>query len=205
VEIFTSFRSNDQQIALDGTKPTFTERRRIHTTPDMRNDKVPAASIAVDSPKWPNATQDPPEEVLSEDNATTTSSIPKVNKKIARAKKKGTKRVVKLGGGGSNMMPEPEAAKGDQQHHVHRLQELEDSVQQELKSQRRAASLKSNRRRKPPVPSEPLPTKETSAPSSPTSDAFRRKIEAIRKETGTGWLRVFHEMEVGQKKQNNTN
>ncbi|KAI8881524.1 hypothetical protein K501DRAFT_324464 [Backusella circina FSU 941] len=188
VEIFTSFRSNDQQIALDGTKPTFTERRRIHTTPDMSNDKVPAA---IETPKWPNAAQEPPEEVLSEDNATTASSITK--KKITRAKRKATKRVVKLGGGGasSNMMPEPEAAKQGDQQHVHRLQELEDSVQQELKSQRRAASLKSNRRRKPPVPAEPLPTtKETSAPSSPASDAFRRKIEAIRNETGTGWLRM---------------
>ncbi|GAA5802510.1 hypothetical protein EDC94DRAFT_550737 [Helicostylum pulchrum] len=195
VEIFNLFKKGDQDIELDGTKPTFTEKRRIQTNTDHHN--TPSAAVVEESvhptSKWPNA-------VHSEDPtiAESPTIIPKT--KLARTKTKGNKRIIRLGRvenkNEAPILSDDEETRSGK--YVHRLAELEDAVQQEQVMARRAASVRSRRSKKAAHEDE-SPVESTSESTRRSSDAFRRKIEAMRKEAGVEWLRVLQEMDVVKK------
>ncbi|CAO3688891.1 unnamed protein product [Rhizopus microsporus] len=166
VNIFSMFKKCDLDIELDGSKPTFVEKRRITSEPMIHNSTPPAAVQSCSDHSKENNEH---------------------NTKLARAKSKGNKRMIRLG---QNAIDPPTFASNiEPGKHVHRLAELEDSVQQEVASTatkaRRAASVKSKRSKAP-----------VEDGSKPKTDAFRKKIEAMRKEAGTEWLRVLQEMDI---------
>lgn len=184
------FKSNDLDIELDGTKPSFAERRRIHSS-DTDHHATPTAIVEepATTSKWPTAIH----------NEEAAPAIPKATK-LARAKTKGNKRIIRLGQvenkNEAPILSDDEDNKANK--YVHRLAELEEAVQQEQVVARRAASVRSRRSKK--ASNEDRPTSESTSESTRrSSDAFRRKIEAMRKEAGTEWLRVLQEMDVVKK------
>lgn len=183
-------------IELDGTKPTFAERRRIHVDGD--HHATPSAVVEEPVSKWPSA-------IHHDDKTTTTAAvatpaIPKATK-LARAKTKGNKRIIRLGQvenkNEAPILSDDEESKANK--YVHRLAELEEAVQQEQVVARRAASVRSRRSKKSANEDRPTIESTTSESTRKSSDAFRRKIEAMRKEAGTEWLRVLQEMDVVKK------
>lgn len=222
VDIFNAFKSNDQDIQLDGTKPTYGERRRIHgsnhahhgpSTPNAVVEEHPTSPLAARATtKWPSAINTNND--VGDDHSVTSHStappalIPKA-KKLARAKTKGNKRIIRLGQienkneppiAAAGVLSDDEDNKGTK--YVHRLAELEDAVQEERVMARRAASVRSRRSKKAANEDRPPLVAESASESTRKSnDSFRRRIEAMRKEAGTEWLRVLQEMDV-VKKQN---
>lgn len=193
------FQKTDHEIELDGTKPTFSERRRIHHNTHEPHIATPSAIVEGPSnpSKWPSAVhQDQPASTSHESH-----HIPKATTKLARAKTKGNKRNIRLGRvENKNEAPILSDDEDKSSKYVHRLAELEDAVQQEQVMARRAASVRSRRSKKAAHEDEG-PTESTSDTTRRSSDAFRRKIEAMRKEAGVEWLRVLQEMEVVKKGQ----
>jgi hypothetical protein len=167
-------------IQLDGTKPSFNERRHIQV-PHVQQQKAGtiSAKIAANLIASP-----PPEQPAPEQPAAT---VVDKGKKITRTKPK--KRQIRLGHI-EEPKPIPSAAiQEEDQKHVHRLAELEEAVQQEAVKSRKAGSVRSRKSK----------VEEIQRPTSPASDKFRKKIEAMRKEAGTEWLRVLQEMDVVKK------
>lgn len=226
MDIFNAFKSNDQDIQLDGTKPSYGERRRIHgsnhaqhgpSTPNAVVEERPTSPLAATATttKWPNAVN--PNDDVGYDHTVTSHStapsalIPKT-KKIARAKSKGNKRIIRLGQienkneppiAAAGVLSDDEDNKGTK--YVHRLAELEDAVQEERVMARRAASVRSRRSKKAANEDRPpLIVESTSESTRKSNDNFRRRIEAMRKEAGTEWLRVLQEMDVVRKQNSPT-
>ncbi|KAI8987852.1 hypothetical protein BDF20DRAFT_904750 [Mycotypha africana] len=217
IEIFNVFKKNDLDIQLDGTKPTFAERRRIKTpapSPSASSntaavnivrkpDDVTTTSTATTATKWPT-----PQTTL-EDKSVDSSA--KANK-LVRAKTKNNKRQVRLGQAKTNGIPEAAFANSEEsssnKKHVHRLADLEDAVQYDAKVANKATSVQSRKSKKNTKTAEKssllgssdhasngnLAT--TNGSSTNSSEAFRKRIEAMRKEAGTEWLRVLQEMDV---------
>lgn len=226
---------------MDGTKPSFNERRRIHA-PENQNfnhygPSTPSAAVVdhradtttnnIPPNQWPPAIhheQDGTEDI--NDDVASVKSQPTIvkTKKLAKAKTKGNKRIIKLGGSSQVLNEPPIAAleedKANTSKYVHRLAELEEAVQQEQVIARRAASVRSRRSNKKgskkaaaeaQAAATTAITEEGGENSATTpknekrnSDAFKRKIEAMRREAGTEWLRVLQEMDVVKKSQNAT-
>lgn len=186
MELFSAFKKNDLEIELDGMKPTFNERRRIQVPQETKSATVSAkiASNLISTP--PAATMAPSDTPAVEHDK---------GKKLARAKTRNNKRQIRLGHIEEDK-PIPSAAMQQEEEedkkYVHRLAELEDAVQQEAIKSRRAASVRSRRSKAPVETTSPEPAK-------PASDKFRKRIEAMRKEAGTEWLRVLQEMDVVKK------
>lgn len=210
------FKKCDLDIDLDGTKPTFAERRRIQV-PANNNDKSATISATIATTdtnstavvkKWPT----PQSQQQKEDGESVAShsTAPVVaSKKIARAKTKGNKRQIRLGQAAiEEDIPIPAAAAAaaaeeeNNKKHVHRLADLEEAVQQEQVSARRAASVRSRRSKKGSSAEEKAAATAAALSGESTkksSEAFRKKIEAMRREAGTEWLRVLQEMDVVKK------
>ncbi|RCH83099.1 hypothetical protein CU098_004169 [Rhizopus stolonifer] len=160
VDIFSMFRNNDGGIELDGSKPSYLEKRRILTDPHFKTNSTPLATV---QPRPAN------EEVVHK----------------VKTKTKPNKRVFRFG---QNSIDPPNFATiAEPSKHVHRLAELENSVQQEVSANaRRAPSVRSKRSKAPPLSEE----------NAKSDGKLRKKIEAIKKEAGTEWLRVLQEMDV---------
>ena len=202
---------------MDGSRPTFSEKRHIHGNPEHQGPSTPkAVSEEPKIPKWPSATltqqkllkQQQSHDDSDQNSITSHSTAPAAiqkTKKLARAKTKGNKRVIRLGQSEANKNDPLIGVLSDDEEskkYVHRLAELEEAVQEERVIARRAASVRSRRSKKASSEeSKSLTTESTSETTKQSSDAFRRKIEAMRKEAGTEWLRVLQEMDV-VKKQN---
>lgn len=216
VDIFSVFKKNDLDIELDGTKPSFAERRRIQVPVDGNDKSVTiSATIATTNPdaaikKWP--TPQPQLQQQDGNSITSHSTAPVVaSKKLARTKTKGNKRQIRLGQAAiEEDIPIPAAAAAasmaaeeeNNKKHVHRLADLEEAVQQEQVKSRRAASVRSRRSKKGTSAEEKAAVTAAALSGESTkksSEAFRKKIEAMRKEAGTEWLRVLQEMDVVKK------
>jgi hypothetical protein len=204
---------------LDGTKPSFIERRRIHTTDNHHHGPSTPSAAIVDNnipptitTKWPTAAFHNTEAVDDVANVMSQPTSPTIakTKKLARTKSKGNKRIIKLGGSSQVIKDEPPIAEAEDDKnnvkYVHRLAELEEAVQQEQVLARRAASVRSRRSNKKASKEEKAAaalaaagiesiTDDTES-TKRNSEAFRRKIEAMRREAGTEWLRVLQEMDV---------
>ncbi|KAI8375139.1 hypothetical protein BD560DRAFT_349893 [Blakeslea trispora] len=183
VEIFNQFKKNDIDIELDGTKPNFAERRRI---------SLPANHFSSRNPtQWPSA-------------AVTENQAIVKTKKPARAKSKSNKRQIRLGRPiEDESIPVPEACLSDDEdskRHRHRAVDLEEAVQQEAKNARRAASVRSRRSKKATAAEEKAAAAAANSEEfKKASEAFRKKIETMRKEAGTGWLRRNKQIKCFQK------
>ncbi|CEP15605.1 hypothetical protein [Parasitella parasitica] len=219
VEIFSVFKKVDLDIELDGTKPTFAERRRIQAVSDSKDkSSIISATIATTDPsaaakKWPTPQSQQPQQKDDGESVASQISTPLVtSKKLARAKSKGNKRQIRLGQATiEEDIPIPAAAAAaaaseeeNNKKHVHRLADLEEAVQQEQVRARRAASVRSRRSRKSASAEEKAAATAAAAAltgesTKKSSDAFKKKIQAIRKEAGTEWLRVLQEMDVVKK------
>jgi hypothetical protein len=183
------------------------------------NDKSAtiSATIATTNPdaaikKWPTP-QSQVQLQQQDDNSITSHSTAPVaaSKKLARAKTKGNKRQIRLGQAAiEEDIPIPAAAAAasmsaeeeNNKKHVHRLADLEEAVQQEQVKTRRAASVRSRRSKKGTSAEEKAAATAAALSGESTkksSEAFRRKIEAMRREAGTEWLRVLQEMDVVKK------
>ncbi|KAG2219135.1 hypothetical protein INT45_000507 [Circinella minor] len=226
VDIFTLFKQADAtDIQLDGSGATFSERRRVNTsiiTTD--NYKAPAASVI--TPQWPTAeptaaivAQETKKEGGIESDSTKTEQHRPLSKvKIARAKSKKAKRIIKLGQQEQQVIhddpeqiekkmngekEETEEEDGDRKA-VHRVAELE---QDQLARRASISSSSSKKRRsRSKVRRSRSPSdekKERHRSVSPATENFRRKIESMRREAGTEWLRVLQEMDLGKTKNNN--
>ncbi|OBZ91192.1 hypothetical protein A0J61_00763 [Choanephora cucurbitarum] len=175
VEIFNQFRKDDIDIELDGTKPNFAERRRI---------SLPANHYSAKSPtQWPSA-------------AVIETQAPVKTKKPARAKSKSNKRQIRLGRTIENEnIPVPEACLSDDEEskkHRHRAVDLEESVQQEAKNSRKAASVRSRRSKKATAAEEKAAAQAANSEEfKKASEAFRKKIETMRKEAGTAQIIAY--------------
>lgn len=192
MELFSVFKKSDLDIELDGMKPSFNERRRIQVPQHQQAPTNISAKIAT------NLIPATPPPVPSEEPAAATVVDTKGKKKLARAKTRGNKRQIRLGHIEEDK-PIPSAAiqdEEDDKKHVHRLAELEEAVQQEAIKSRKAASIRSRRSHKSKE------TEDQSPPPMPSNDKFRKKIEAMRREAGTEWLRVLQEMDVVKKESN---
>ncbi|KAI9318800.1 hypothetical protein BX666DRAFT_2026223 [Dichotomocladium elegans] len=186
IQLFTAFKQQDIDIKLDGSTPSFAERRRI-------------------------GARDTPLSVPAGEDARATAAEPA---KITKAK---SKRVVKLGkdsraaaaAAATTAAAEAAAITDDseeqnqdseegQERHLHRAADLEQAA-----ILNRRKSVTSRRRR--------LNRRSTQSPSttddesqrrqrSMSPNSFRRKIESMRQEAGTEWLRVLQEMDLGKAK-----
>lgn len=197
-------------IELDGTKPSFAERRRIHIDDHNTNTPTVSATIAADTvtPKWPTPIAQQSQQNNQEDTpvVASASSSPALvkSKKLARAKSKSNKRQIRLGQVIEDIpIPAAAAAMAEQEQdkkHMHRLADLEEAVQQEQVTARRAASVRSRRSKRGSAAEEKLLAAAMvgDIPSN-SSEEFRKKIEAMRREAGTEWLRVLQEMDVVKK------
>ncbi|KAI9473899.1 MAG: hypothetical protein EXX96DRAFT_322695 [Benjaminiella poitrasii] len=247
VDIFTLFKRNNLNIELDGTGPSFAERRRIQVPINKKESDTPIASATIatevipsstllssstsssskNKNEWPTAVvdngpideQQQKEEVEEEVEEATSIATTKHNnnnkdtsykKKIARAKSKNSKRQIRLGQIKEDNIPLPTAAiaaeaeddSSNNKKHMHRLADLEEAVQQEAANSRRAASIRSRKSNKKgnKKPEEAATTTSQGAESTKrSSELFRKKIEAMRREAGTEWLRVLQEMDVVKK------
>ncbi|KAI7904725.1 uncharacterized protein BX663DRAFT_530203 [Cokeromyces recurvatus] len=189
VEIFTLFKKNDLDIQLDGSAPTFVERRRIQVTNKDRSVNTPTISATIAT-----------EAISSKDKDNTVITSPKHNEKakIVRAKAKNNKRQIRLGKlkeEKESMIPIPTSIieENNNKKHVHRLTELEESVQQEAANSRRAQSVRSHKysKKKPEIITK---VSDDSESSKRSSELFRDKIEAMRREAGTEWLRCIEKI-----------
>ncbi|KAI9249139.1 hypothetical protein BDA99DRAFT_542232 [Phascolomyces articulosus] len=203
VEIFSLFKQANVDIQLDGSRPTFAEGRRV-------------SAASTPSSAWPTA--EPIAAVTAatvaagssggESDSTKTDQKQK-QPKIARAKTKKSKRIVKLGQQEleENLKQEQEQQQNEEDEEgrrVHRAAELE---QDQLVRRASISSSSRKRRSRSKVRRSRSPSdekKERHRSVSPATENFRRKIESMRREAGTEWLRVLQEMELGKAK-NNTN
>lgn len=127
-------------------------------------------------------------QVLS-DTPTASAKTDEQVTKLARAKPK--KRQVRLGQLKQQDIPIYDDD-DDSKKYMHRLSAVEEAVQQEQVQLRKATSLKSRRSSKSGC---------TRSIEEKKDHAFRKKIEAMRREAGTEWLRVLQEMDVVKKKE----
>jgi hypothetical protein len=188
VILFNKFKeTQENDILLDGTGPSAIERRHIsESTSDTGN--IPAAIVSTASqPNQPAATSAP--------TGQRRLSLP--DNKKAHSKHKKNKRIVRLDSEHTipnvtddevPVPPEEEDRKSPDNNNrrVLRYTELE------ADSRARSPKPSGNRRktRKAPVAIDVPPV---------TGDEYRRKIEAMRNEAGSGWLRVLNEMEDSAK------
>ncbi|KAG0175918.1 hypothetical protein DFQ28_008066 [Apophysomyces sp. BC1034] len=204
VDLFTSFKAKDIDIQVDGTNPTFVERRRVNAATVKDNYHAPAAVIAAEMPQ---AEQSPSEVPAANDTKAEMAGT--TVKKITRTKSKAAKRDVKLNkvDNGGEQAPEPKEEDG---RHLHRLAELEKSVKTESlgrKPNKQRRSRSTGRRSQSPTGSVKSMKQDRRRSVSPAFDPsnaeFRRKIEAMRREAGTEWLRVLQEMNIEGPEENN--
>ncbi|CAO3589000.1 unnamed protein product [Absidia cylindrospora] len=259
VDLFNDFHQHNPSFKLDGSGPSFAEKLRLQTNQHHQHDSTPAATTSANpSPVTPKAststninkdgiqngndtTTEP-----NHNNSTSTPDIPIEEgkpMKIARAKTKKTKRVIRL----RQDMVEPSMETTDamddnnsnSNKHVLRYAELQQAVQPTLtrrrsngskrstKSSKSTSAVTSNsghhrksststyrRSHSPPPPTPPSSSSFTAEPDTTddasfsdqrqqrlsAEEAFRRKIEMMRQEAGTGWLRVLQEMETNKEK-----
>ncbi|RGB40604.1 hypothetical protein C1646_687588 [Rhizophagus diaphanus] len=208
VSIFSVYRENNKDIILDGSGPNFSERRQIGSPKaSPSNQKIPVAILSSDS-LLPNP-------VISSNDQTTIVPILKTKKS-----RKFHKRVVNLDGGNSDSdngsdvasvksksskdkkkKKDKKSAKNEPIPIKHRLVEVEKAVAAENDANSRL------RKKKPDAnesgfspklrPSTPLSPSVDEMILSPGED-YRRKIEELRNEGGSAWLRVLSEMEYSK-------
>lgn len=192
VQLFVAFKSNDLDIKLDGAPPSFAERHKVQSQTAPTDYREPEAAIAV--AKWP--------EPSVADN-----DVKEPAPAMSRAKSKKNKRVVRLGkqAQAAPIQDDPSPAE-EQRGRMHRVAGLEEAVQKNNGDgvTRKASSSSRRRSRSKGRREREDEKKEQRRSRSPASDTFRRKIESMRREAGTEWLRVLQEMDLGHKKENHT-
>ncbi|ORZ11207.1 hypothetical protein BCR42DRAFT_421752 [Absidia repens] len=264
VDLFNEFHQHNPSFKLDGTGPSFAEKLRLQTNQQHQHDSTPAATTSASpspvTPKISASVKTNKDSIQNGNDATTTAtganhndtSVPDIPTeegkpmKIARAKTKKTKRVIRL----RQDMVEPSMETTDamddssSNKHVLRYAELQQAVQPTLTRRRSNASKRSTKSSKsasaatsssghghhhyrksststyrrsqsPPPPTPPSSSSFTAEPDTTddlsfpdnqrqqrlsAEEAFRRKIEMMRQEAGTGWLRVLQEMETNKEK-----
>ncbi|KAJ8655932.1 hypothetical protein O0I10_008372 [Lichtheimia ornata] len=211
VDIFAAFHQHaDHDIQLDGSRPSFIERRRIENTPASKLRQLQDQNHA-------------PQPTV----ATTATAKPS---KVVRAK---SKRFVKLGRqqqqeetpppvpplppsaaappappSSSSSSQQDTTAKENHDKRVNRATELEKTAANITRRKSASSSTRRSRRstrrsRSPSTTANAVTDDEEQEKQarhrslSPTS--FRRKIESMRQEAGTEWLRVFQEMDIGNR------
>ncbi|CAG8593199.1 15294_t:CDS:2 [Funneliformis caledonium] len=159
VSIFTAFRENNKDIILDGTAPSYNERRQINVYPQSlpSSQKDPVAVLSNDSIL--------PSCVISSDDQKPTVPVLKTKKS-----RKFHKRVVNL--------------------------DRDDAYNSGTDGSDIASSKSGNEKKKKKgkltKKSTNVPIKD---PAMLSGDEYRRKVEELRTEGGSAWLRVLSEME----------
>jgi hypothetical protein len=192
VVLFNQFKAaNDNDVLLDGTGPSAIERRHVI---DSANDngQVPAAIVASASQaKQPLAAS------VSGPKQGQSSDHPK-NEKTNQGKQKKHKRIVRLDSeqqippdseDSADISAEDNKNQDANNRRVLRYAELEADSRSRSRSPKPHSHSSKRKPRKAPVPME----------NPVAGDEYRKKIEAMRNEAGSGWLRVLNEMEDSNK------
>ncbi|KAI7864375.1 hypothetical protein BDF14DRAFT_1884403, partial [Spinellus fusiger] len=203
--LFGLFANAHMEIRLDGTQPSFLERINIQSTQDQPALSYAAATTApstatANANAWPVAQPAGEEEGEGEgegeeeerekkdDKSTKDDEEKEKEKENSKPKPKMAKRVIRLGQSQDTPKSQPQR--------MSRMAELEQAVVNETLA-RQSRRPRSRRSRSPGQ--ESTRSNSTHRSLSPladrSNDAFRRKIEAMRQEAGTEWLRVLQEME----------
>ncbi|CAM0136863.1 hypothetical protein VKS41_007448 [Umbelopsis sp. WA50703] len=192
VVLFNQFKAaNDNDVLLDGTGPSAIERRHVI---DSANDngQVPAAIVASASQaKQPLAAS------VSGPKQGKSSDQPK-KEKTNHGKQKKHKRIVRLDSeqqippdseDSADISAEDNKNQDANNRRVLRYAELEADSRSRSRSPKPHSHSSKRKPRKAPVPME----------NPVAGDEYRKKIEAMRNEAGSGWLRVLNEMEDSNK------
>ncbi|KAI9033556.1 hypothetical protein CLU79DRAFT_714442 [Phycomyces nitens] len=200
VQIFKAFADVQIDIRLDGSTPSFLERRKVN--PDKTDTAAPPAAVvagqsnSTDTATWPAAH-------AGEDEK---PDGPNVEAPIAmvKPKTKKNKRLIRLGQTDDHTTDPPNRP----DRRMSRIAELEQAVQNETLARRSSRRPRSSVRRSRSPGQQSTKSSKSSKQNrslSPftdrTDDVFRRKIEAIRQEAGTEWLRVIQEMELHEQQE----
>ncbi|KAI9028962.1 hypothetical protein CLU79DRAFT_521452 [Phycomyces nitens] len=185
IELFRMFEMAGSRAILDNAKLTQQERlwmspqRRASDTAQIIKEKKPVNA-------WPR-----PRSIAACDEGHTQypSSPP-----ITRSKSLKTKRMIRLG---EPVMPASSVHSIKDDTHVLRVATLEQAVQETQLSRKSPNKKRSKSSLTRSIRSGSVDS-QRSLPPLPNTDteAFRRKIETIRSEAGTEWLRVLQEMDL---------
>lgn len=205
MDLFIDFMAHNPALKLDGTGPTMTEKAQCHSSVSnqYRYQSTPVAitkaATVVNIPAMAEKND-------FSSSPITTRSMPELPQMV-RSKSKKTKRVIRLR---QDLIPSSMESAPDEDEHVLRYAELQQAIERpELLRRKSSASKKSssstttaNGRRRKSAPSTMAHHFRSSSPPPPLpsegDEAFRRKIELMRQEAGTGWLRVLQEMETNK-------
>lgn len=203
MELFIDFMAHNPTLKLDGTGLSMAEKAHCHSfvSNQYRYESTPVAitkaATDVDIPTMPEKN-----DISS--SPITTRSMPDLPQ-LTRSKSKKTKRVIRLR---QDLIPSSMESTPGEDEHVLRYAELQQAIERpELLRRKSSASKKSsstttpsNGRRRKSAPSTTAHHFRSSSPPPPLpsegDEAFRQKIELMRQEAGTGWLRVLQEMET---------
>ncbi|CAG8573100.1 20585_t:CDS:2 [Dentiscutata erythropus] len=203
VNIFSLFREKDKEIMLDGTGPSYNERRHITVSNKPSSEKIPEAIPT------------------SSGHETILSTSPVDVSSILKAPKSKHRRVVNLDEDeenhsgtdtGSDVMSIRSSKSGkkkkknrpklEKMTSRHRLVEIEKAVAAENDPQiKKKKSIKFRQNT-----TDSQQKSDTVLFASPSSESeiitfgedYRRKIEELRNESGSSWLKVYNEMEYSK-------
>ncbi|KAL0086234.1 hypothetical protein J3Q64DRAFT_1658671, partial [Phycomyces blakesleeanus] len=190
VQIFKAFADVQLDIRLDGSTPSFLERRRIN--PDKADTAAPPAAViagqsnSTDTATWPaaHAGEDEKPEGTAPDGPIA----------MVKPKNKKNKRLIRLGQ--SDDHTNDSTNRPDQR--MSRIAELEQTVQNETLARRSSRRPRSSMRRSRSPGQQSTKSSKSSKQNrslSPftdrTDDVFRRKIEAIRQEAERQSLYIY--------------
>nr|CAG8602432.1 10402_t:CDS:2 [Entrophospora candida] len=197
INIFKAFKENNKDIILDGTAPTYIERRSLPSNANSpSNQKFPFAILSNENPlSSPNSSND-------EQHQQRNNNLPVIRHKKSQ---KFHKRVVDLDGDNQNKNSDNKiTAKAPLPKH--RAVEIEKAIAADNSKSHKRRSANKRQNTTPDLSStKKTPTSPLSSPhsdsetiSSPTigeAIEYRKKIEELRKEGGSSWLTILNEME----------
>lgn len=185
VSVFNLFKSEGHDITIDGSTPTFNEQRQIVSK--RPEEPAPPPIITASSSSHGG-------------EAATLSVSPSAVKASTLGRKKGkaaAKRIVDLEAGDARN----ESASSPPKQHVHRLAELESQLSKVNASPpTMPVSPPTPRQRKTPtmipnsealVSSAAVPNPRFLKTEDSDGDAYKKRLEAIKAEAGSAWLRVL--------------
>ncbi|KAI7869025.1 hypothetical protein BDF14DRAFT_1742072 [Spinellus fusiger] len=176
-----AFQKAGSRAILDTAPPSTPSP---HFIPKKVNETAPV-TVSERQPLWPR-----PRSIAACERPHTQAVAPP----IVHSKSLKTKRLVRLG----EPLCSPKPHKKED-HNMHRAATLEQAVQEQRKSPHKKRSKSSLTKSVRSVLTCTDPHQQQ-PPVPPTdTEAFRRKIETIRQEAGTEWLRILQEMDLDNK------
>ncbi|ORX51190.1 hypothetical protein DM01DRAFT_1347023 [Hesseltinella vesiculosa] len=193
IDIFSRFLQHDRPIRLDGYGPSFAEKLRIHSFIDnssQKNQSSTPVAHPVHDPSPLRGSEPNVDNHLDSHCPESHMGTDSPELKLSKTRSRKHKRMVRL----RRDTLEPSRMDSEQPAHVHRYAELQKSFQASPPASFITEMNKSELSAKSNLPSSSELVAESSGVVPPAGDGFRQRIELMRQEAGTGWLRVLKEM-----------